>query len=192
MSRELTVFCGSRDGARPTYRAAALAFGTAMARRGFDLVYGGGQNGLMGAVADAVLAGGRRVIGVIPKGLDRIEFAHRGLSERIDVDTMHARKAVMAERGVAFVALPGGFGTMDELFEALTLIQTQKIARFPIILVGTKYWQGLMDWIKATMDERYHYVNPVDMELFSVVDKAEDAVAAIDRFYSKYMLKPNF
>jgi predicted Rossmann-fold nucleotide-binding protein len=81
---------------------------------------------------------------------------------------------------------------MDELFEALTLIQTQKIARFPIILVGTKYWQGLLDWIKSTMDERYHYVNSVDMDLFSVVDNAEEAVAAIDRFYSKYLLKPNF
>jgi uncharacterized protein (TIGR00730 family) len=102
------------------------------------------------------------------------------------------RKMHFLMRAKAMVAFPGGFGTMDELFEALTLIQTQKIARFPIILVGTKYWQGLMDWIKATMDERYHYVNPVDMELFSVVDKAEDAVAAIDRFYSKYMLKPNF
>ena len=91
-----------------------------------------------------------------------------------------------------FIVLPGGFGTLDELFEALTLIQTQKIGRFPIILMGRKYWQGLLDWIKATMGERHAYINPDDLDLFSVVDTPEEAVAAINAFYSRYMLKPNF
>jgi uncharacterized protein (TIGR00730 family) len=173
VSRELTVFCGSRDGARPTYRAAALAFGTAMARRGFDLVYGGAQNGLMGAVADAVLAGGRRVIGVIPKGLDRTEFAHRGLSERIDVETMHARKAVMAERGVAFVALPGGFGTMDELFEVLTWRQLAMHDKPMGLLDVDGYYRLLVAFLDGAVAEGFA---PAKVRELLVVDRDPDAL----------------
>jgi uncharacterized protein (TIGR00730 family) len=88
--------------------------------------------------------------------------------------------------------LPGGFGTLDELFEALTLIQTQKIGRFPIILVGSKYWQGLYDWMKHVMGEKHANIHVDDLELFNVVDNAADAVDEIDRFYTKYVLKPNF
>ena len=91
-----------------------------------------------------------------------------------------------------FIGLPGGFGTLDELFEAVTLIQTQKIARFPIILVGKTYWAGLFEWIKKVMEEEHHYIGPTDMNLIQLVDTAEEDVDAIDKFYSKYMLKPNF
>ena len=91
-----------------------------------------------------------------------------------------------------FVVLPGGFGTFDELFEAMTLIQTHKIGRFPIVLVGHKFWDGLIDWIKSSMLESEHNISKEDMELFSVVDTAQEAVEIIDTFYSKYMLSPNF
>jgi uncharacterized protein (TIGR00730 family) len=91
-----------------------------------------------------------------------------------------------------FIVLPGGFGTLDELFEALTLIQTQKIGRFPIILVGREYWAGLVDWISGTMGKRHANIDMVDMDLFRLVDTAEEAVDAIDSFYSRYLLKPNF
>ena len=91
-----------------------------------------------------------------------------------------------------FIVLPGGFGTMDELFEALTLIQTHKIGKFPIVLVGSSYWQGLIDWIKNTMLEEEHNVNPVDLDLMKIVDTADDAVAHIEDFYSKFVLSPNF
>ena len=91
-----------------------------------------------------------------------------------------------------FVVMPGGFGTMDELFEALTLIQTEKIGRFPIILVGKKFWGGLVDWIKQTLLEAEHNVNVEDLDLFVVVDTPQEAVSEIDKFYSKYLLKPNF
>jgi hypothetical protein len=91
-----------------------------------------------------------------------------------------------------FVVMPGGFGTLDELFEALTLIQTKKIGRFPIVLVGTDYWKGLFHWIEEMMLTQEHNVNPEDLNLINLVDTAEEAVAVIDNFYAKYMLSPNF
>jgi uncharacterized protein (TIGR00730 family) len=90
------------------------------------------------------------------------------------------------------VVMPGGFGTLDELFEAITLIQTKKIARFPIILVGTEFWGGLMDWVKTVMIERYHNASPDDLNLIKLVDTAEEVVDIIDKFYKKYSLSPNF
>jgi uncharacterized protein (TIGR00730 family) len=110
----------------------------------------------------------------------------------ITFDYFFVRKTIFVKYSQGFIVLPGGFGTLDELFEAMTLIQTKKIGRFPIIMVGTEYWQGLIDWIKAVMLEREHNISPEDLELFHVVDTAKDAVAIIDDFYSKYLLQPNF
>ncbi|MBL8922390.1 MAG: TIGR00730 family Rossman fold protein [Myxococcaceae bacterium] len=153
--RAIAVFCGSRDGARPVFRQAAAAFGRAMADRQLDLVYGGAANGLMGAVADSVLAGGLRVIGVIPKGLDRVEFAHPRLTERIDVRTMHERKAVMADRCDAFVALPGGFGTMDELFEAITWRQLAIHSKPIGVLDVAGYYAPLVAWLDGAVAQGF-------------------------------------
>ena len=119
----LCVYCGSSNGKHPEYAEQARAFGTEMARRGITLVYGGGNVGLMGVVADAVLAGCGKVIGVIPRQLVDREVAHAGLTELQVVDTMHQRKTRMFELSDAFVALPGGFGTLDEMFEMLTWAQ---------------------------------------------------------------------
>lgn len=153
--RSIAVFCGSRTGARPEFLDAARAFGTAMARRGCDLVYGGAANGLMGAVADAVHAGGRKVIGVIPKGLDRVEFAHPKLSERVDVATMHDRKAVMTDRADAIVALPGGLGTMDELFEALSWRQLA-IHHKPVGLLDVGgFYEPLVAWLDGAVSDGF-------------------------------------
>ena len=119
----LCVYCGSSSGEHPEYAEQARAFGAEMARRDITLVYGGGNVGLMGVVADAVLAGGGKVIGVIPRQLVDREVAHAGLTELQVVDTMHQRKTRMFELSDAFVALPGGFGTLDEMFEMLTWSQ---------------------------------------------------------------------
>jgi uncharacterized protein (TIGR00730 family) len=121
--KSLCVYCGSSTGNDPEYANEARAFGTEMARRGMTLVYGGGNVGLMGVLADAVLAGGGKVIGVIPRQLVDREVAHKGLTELQVVDTMHQRKTRMFELSDGFVALPGGFGTLDEMFEMLTWAQ---------------------------------------------------------------------
>jgi uncharacterized protein (TIGR00730 family) len=117
------VFCGGNPGARPAYAEAARRLGEVLAARGLTLVYGGAGGGLMGAVADGALSGGGRVVGVLPGFMTAREIAHRGLTELVVVGSMHERKAVMAARAGAFVALPGGFGTLDELFEVLTWSQ---------------------------------------------------------------------
>jgi hypothetical protein len=118
--RSVAVFCGSRNGALPAYRAAAVALGESLAQAGIRLVYGGGRIGLMGALADGAIAAGGTVIGVIPDFLQRWEVAHGGCSELIVTDSMHTRKTRMFELADAFVTLPGGLGTFDETFEILT------------------------------------------------------------------------
>jgi hypothetical protein len=102
------------------------------------------------------------------------------------------RKTIFLKYSQGFIAIPGGFGTLDELFEALTLVQTNKIGEFPVVLVGKKYWQGLLDWIKSTMMEKEHNVNEADLQRVHVVDTADEAVQVITQFYAKYLLKPNF
>ena len=121
--KSVCVFCGSSDGARPAYADAARAFGRMLAMRGLTLVYGGGNVGMMRQLADAVLEAGGRVVGVIPEQLVDRERAHRGVSELRVVGSMHERKALMVALSDAFIALPGGFGTLDELFEVLTWAQ---------------------------------------------------------------------
>ncbi len=110
----------------------------------------------------------------------------------ITFDHFFVRKVMFMKYAQGFIVLPGGFGTLDELFESLTLIQTEKIGKFPIVLVGKAYWDGLVTWIKETMLQGEKNISPEDMELFAVVDSAEEAVKIIDQFYSKYLLSPNF
>jgi uncharacterized protein (TIGR00730 family) len=121
--KRVCVFCGSSAGVRPAYGAAARRMGTLLAERGIGLVYGGGKVGLMGAMADAAMAAGGEVIGIIPEGLMAREVGHGGVTELRVVRTMHERKAMMADLSDAFVALPGGFGTFEEYFEVLTWAQ---------------------------------------------------------------------
>ena len=121
--RRICVFAGSNSGVRQEYREAARALGQELLARGLGLVYGGGSVGLMGVLADAVLAGGGEVIGIIPRGLLRREVAHGGLTELHEVASMHERKALMSDLADGFIALPGGFGTFDELFEIITWAQ---------------------------------------------------------------------
>lgn len=121
--RRICVFAGSNPGAREEYRQAAAALGNELAARGLELVYGGASVGLMGVVADATLAAGGRAHGVLPRGLFRTEVAHAGLTELHEVDSMHERKALMARLSDGFIALPGGYGTFDELFESVTWSQ---------------------------------------------------------------------
>jgi len=146
--KNVAVFCASADGARPIYREAAMELGRALAARGVGVVYGGAKVGLMHAVAEGALAAGGRVIGVIPTVLVDLEVAHQGLTELHITETMHTRKALIGERADAFIALPGGFGTFEELFEVLAW-QTLKLHTKPILLLNTN---GFYDKLLAFLD----------------------------------------
>jgi uncharacterized protein (TIGR00730 family) len=141
--RNVAVFCASADGINPIYRAAAEELGQALAERNLGLIYGGARVGLMQAVADSALAYGGHVVGVIPEVLVDLEVAHQGLSELHVTSTMHTRKALMGERSDAFIVLPGGFGTFEELFEVLAW-QTLKLHTKPIILLNTNGFYNRM------------------------------------------------
>ena len=149
------VYCGSRPGARPAYRALARRLGTAIGARGWQLVYGGGRAGLMGEVADATLAAGGRVVGVIPQSLMSLEVGHAGLSELHVVDTMHQRKQMMAERSDAFVAMPGGIGTFEELFEAWTWRHLGYHDRPLGLLECAGYWAPLVAFLRHAVAEGF-------------------------------------
>ncbi|UGB36898.1 TIGR00730 family Rossman fold protein [Frateuria soli] len=151
----LCVYCGSSSGSHPDYASQAHAFGTEMARRGIALVYGGGKVGLMGTVADAVLEAGGRAIGVIPRQLLDLEVAHPGLTELVVVETMHQRKTRMYELSDAFAALPGGFGTMDEMFEMLTWAQLG-LHRYPCAFLDVRgYYTHLRAMMGHMVAERF-------------------------------------
>ncbi len=151
----LCVYCGSSPGSEPIYAAAATAFGTLLAEREIDLVYGGGHVGLMGVLADAVLAGGGSVHGVITRTLADHEVAHRGLTSLDVVETMHERKAAMSDRADAFVMLPGGFGTFDEFFEAVTWTQLGIHEKPCGILNVAGYFDPLREMLDAATDQRF-------------------------------------
>jgi uncharacterized protein (TIGR00730 family) len=171
------VFAGSKPGARPEFAAAATALGQAVARRGWGLVYGGARSGLMGAVAESALSAGGEVVGVIPKAGDRLstEQAHLGLTRLHVVSSMHERKAKMHELANAFVALPGGFGTMDEVFEAITWMQLGLHAKPIAFLDVLGYWQPLARWIERSVDDgfvdrSYATKVPVDPDMDRLLD----------------------
>ncbi len=153
--RRVCVFCGSRPGKRAIHAQTARALGHAVAQRGWELIYGGGAVGLMGVVATAVLEAGGRVTGVIPTGLARREIEMTSITELIHVETMHQRKALMAERADAFVALPGGFGTCDELFEILTWAQLG-LHNKPIGLLNVAgFFDPLLTWLDQMISEDF-------------------------------------
>lgn len=149
------VYCGSRHGQRPAYTATAQALGTAIGQRGWQLVYGGGKVGLMGVVADATLAAGGRVVGVIPESLKRLEVEHTGLQELHVVPTMHVRKQMMAERADLFIALPGGIGTLEELYEVWTWRQLRYHDK-PFGLLNVEgYYDALLQFMRHSVDEGF-------------------------------------
>lgn len=177
--QRICVFCGSSFGARPAYRDAAVEVGTLLAGKGIGLVYGGSNIGLMGALADAALSSGGEVIGVIPQALVAKEVAHRGLTELRVVATMHERKALMAEFSDAFLALPGGYGTLEEFLEAVTWSQLG-IHRKPCgVLNVAGYYDSLLAFFDKAVEERFF--RPENRALVLADSRAE---ILIDRLLS--------
>lgn len=161
--KRVVVYCGANVGNNPAYRAAAEAVGRTLAEQGIGLVYGGGGVGLMGVVADAALAAGGEVVGVIPEALKVLEVGHKNLTAMHVVPDMHSRKAMMLGLADAVIALPGGFGTMDELFEALTWSQLDYHRKLCGLLNVAGYYDHLLAWVRHSVD--VGLVKAVNMEL---------------------------
>ncbi|MFO1154621.1 MAG: TIGR00730 family Rossman fold protein [Rhodospirillales bacterium] len=175
--RSLCVLCGSREGNDPAYREAAIRLGTLMARRGVRLVYGGGSIGLMGVIADAVLAAGGEAIGVIPDFLIRYEVSHRRLTELVITGSMHDRKRQMFEMADAFVVLPGGLGTLDETFEIVTWKQI-RLHDSPIVVLDVDgYWTPLKALMEATIAAGFAHESAA--ELVSFVRTPEEVLQVL-------------
>ena len=163
-----------------------------LTQKGYGVITGGGP-GIMEAANKGAKEGEGTSVGlniVLPFEQHGNEFVDHDKS--INFDYFFVRKVMFVKYSQGFVVMPGGFGTLDEFFEALTLIQTYQIGRFPIILVGKSFWGGLVDWIQSTLLESAKNISANDMLLFSLVDTAQEAVDEIDKFYSEYLLKPNF
>ncbi|MEY3835516.1 MAG: hypothetical protein RI989_944 [Bacteroidota bacterium] len=153
----------------------------------------GGGPGIMEAGNKGAFNVGGKSVGLnIDLPFEQFHNKYIDRDHNINFDYFFVRKVIFVKYSQGFVVMPGGFGTLDEFFEALTLIQTYKIGRFPIILVGKSFWEGLVDWIQKVLLETENNINEEDMMLFSVVDTADEAVEEIDKFYSQYLLKPNF
>jgi uncharacterized protein (TIGR00730 family) len=170
--RRVCVFCGASAGVDRRYVAAAREVGEGLAKRRIGLVYGGGRVGLMGAVAEAALAAGGEVIGVIPQGLVDRELAHPGLSELRVVETLHERKALMAERADAFIALPGGLGTLEELAEVVSWAQLELHAKPIGLLDVADYWSLLLAWLDMAVAEGF--VAPAHRRLVTRADSLDE------------------
>ena len=175
--KRVAVYCGSTNGSDPAFLAEAKRLGQLIAESGLGLVYGGASVGLMGAVADAALAGGAEVIGVLPEILSGSEIAHRGLTTLEMVPTMHERKARMVKLADAFLMLPGGYGTLDEMMEIVTWKQLRLHAK-PCILINTSgYWDGLMAFLDRAVEAGF--LKAENRELLEVVGAAEEAVGKL-------------
>jgi uncharacterized protein (TIGR00730 family) len=188
--RRVCVFCGASSGRKASYAEAARAFGAAAAARGMGVVYGGGKVGLMGAVAEGALAAGGEVVGVIPQELVDRELAHGGLSELHVVGSLHERKALMAELADAFVALPGGFGTLDELMEQLTWSQLGLHAKPVGLLDVDEYWRPLIALARHATEEGF--VREADLGAIAVAGDADGLLDRLGRLAREERPRPKW
>ncbi len=188
----VSIFGSARTQPDNKYYKMAEEIAAKVVRHGYGVITGGGP-GIMEAGNKGANAQGGKSVGLnIDLPFEQSNNIYIDIDKSIDFDYFFVRKVMFVKYAQGFIVLPGGFGTMDELFEALTLIQTKKIGQFPIVLVGREYWSGLVDWLKKTMLEMEGNISPADLDLFNVVDTATEAVEVIDEFYSKYNLSPNF
>ena len=188
----VSIFGSARTKPENPYYILAEEIAYKLTLEGYGVITGGGP-GIMEAANKGAKRGNGKSVGLnieLPFEQEPNPYIDRDKS--IDFHYFFVRKTIFLKYSQGFIALPGGFGTMDELFEALTLVQTHKIGEFPVVLVGKKYWQGLLDWIKSTMMEMEHNVNEADLQRLHIVDTADEAVQVITQFYAKYLLKPNF
>lgn len=188
----VSIFGSARTKAENKYFKMAEDIAAKLAEKGYGVITGGGPGIMEAGNKGAFEAGGRSAGLNIELPFEQFNNAYIDSDKLINFDYFFVRKVMFMKYSQGFIALPGGFGTFDELFEAITLIQTGKIAKFPIVLVGKSYWEGLLDWINSVVLETEKNISPEDLDLFKLVDTVDDAVKCIDDFYSNYLLKPNF
>ncbi len=187
----VSIFGSARTKPDHKYYKLAEEVAYQLTQSGFGVITGGGP-GIMEAGNKGANRGKGTSVGLnIDLPFEQHDNPWIDPGKSLDFDYFFVRKVMFVKYSQGFVVMPGGFGTMDELFEAITLIQTHKIGRFPIVLVGKKFWSGLLDWIENTLLEEGN-ISPGDLKLFRVVDTAEEAVEHFNKFYAKYQLKPNF
>ena len=187
----VTIFGSARSKPTNKYYKLAEEIAYTLTKKGFGVISGGGP-GVMEAANKGAHFGGGRSVGLnieLPREQSANPFID--LDKLITFDYFFVRKLMFTKYSQGYIVLPGGFGTLDELFEAITLIQTHKLVRFPIVLVGADYWSGLVEWIKAQVLAEKN-IDLVDLDIFTLVDDAASAVAVIEEYYNKYALKPNF
>jgi len=188
----VSIFGSARTKPDHKYYKMADDIAFLLTKKGYGVITGGGP-GIMEAGNKGANRGGGTSVGLnIDLPFEQSSNPYIDQDKNIDFDYFFVRKVMFVKYSQGFIVMPGGFGTLDELFESLTLIQTFKIARFPIILVSKSFWGGLIDWIKTTLLEAENNISKEDLDLFTIVDTAEEAVQEIDNFYQKYLLKPNF
>ena len=188
----VSIFGSARTQPDNSYYKMAEDIAEKLTHKGYGIITGGGF-GIMEAGNKGAHQGEGKSVGLnIDLPFEQEANTYIDNDKLINFDYFFVRKVMFVKYAQGFVVMPGGVGTLDELFEAITLIQTQKIAAFPIVLVGKDYWSGLMDWIKNIMLEKEQNISHEDLDLFTLVDTTDEAVEYIDNFYSKYLLKPNF
>ena len=187
----VSIFGSARTEPGSKYYLLAEEIAYKLTNEGYGIITGGGPGIMEAANKGAQKASGKSVGLNIKLPFEQSPNPFIDTDKSITFDYFFVCKLMFIKYAQGFIVLPGGFGTMDELFESLTLIQTRKIGKFPIVMVGKAYWAGLLDWIKTVLVTE-KYINPDDMKLFTVVDTSDEAVEVIDAFYSKYLLKPNF
>lgn len=163
-----------------------------ISKAGYGVITGGGPGIMEAGNKGASLGGGTSVGLNIELPFEQHFNPYIDHDKNLNFDYFFVRKVMFVKYSQGFVVMPGGFGTLDEMFEAITLIQTKKVAKFPIILVGKEYWAGLIDWVQAVLVDKYKTVSPDDMKLFRIVDTEDEVVEVLDNFYKKYTLSPNF
>lgn len=188
----VSIFGSARTKTDNPYYQLAERIAYKISKAGYGVITGGGP-GIMEAGNKGAHIGGGVSVGLnIVLPFEQHFNPYIDKDKNLNFDYFFVRKVMFVKYSQGFVVMPGGFGTLDELFEAITLIQTKKIGKFPIILVGTEFWSGLIDWFKNVMIEKYHNASPEDMNLIKVVDTEDEVVEILDNFYKKYTLRPNF
>jgi uncharacterized protein (TIGR00730 family) len=188
----VSIFGSSRTKVDNPYYAMAEEIAKMLVNHGYGVITGGGPGIMEAGNKGAKEAKGKSVGLHIHLPFEHSHNIYVDADKLINFDFFFVRKVIFMKYAQGFVVMPGGFGTLDELFEALTLIQTQKTGRFPIVLVGKSFWSGLIDWMQEVLVNQEGNIDAKDLFLFNLVDTAEEAVAVIDEFYKKYLLKPNF